>query len=165
VASPRLRPAVRALILDDDNRVLLCRFWFPDKKLTVWAAPGGGVEPSEAPLAALRRELHEEVGLSLVDDPPHVWHQRVVADGHAAGYDGVINDYYLVRTGHFIPQGALDDAALRAEHVAGFRWWTLAELADQGCDDGVVFSPRDLPMLLPELLRTGAPEAPLPLGL
>jgi 8-oxo-dGTP diphosphatase len=39
------------------------------------------VEPGETLLAALRRELHEEVGLAVDDDPVHVWHQEVVAPG------------------------------------------------------------------------------------
>jgi hypothetical protein len=38
----------------------------------VWVAPGGGVEPGEPALTALRRELLEEVGLVLGTDPPHV---------------------------------------------------------------------------------------------
>ena len=61
----------------------------------VWATPGGGVEPGESLLAALRRELDEEVGLVLDHDPPHVWHQEVVRPGRFEGYDGVTNDYFL----------------------------------------------------------------------
>lgn len=91
-ASARLRSAVRAIILADDDRVPLCRFGFPHPAVpagakVVWAAPGG-IEPGELSLAALRRELHEETGVVIDADPPHVWHQEVAAPVHADGYDG-----------------------------------------------------------------------------
>ena len=73
---PRLRRAVRAVILAEDDHVLLCRFSLPHPAVptgatVVWAAPGGGIEPGELPLEALRRELLEETGLVLDADPPH----------------------------------------------------------------------------------------------
>jgi 8-oxo-dGTP pyrophosphatase MutT (NUDIX family) len=60
--------------------------------------PQGPGPPGEQPLAALRRELHEETGLVVDADPPHVWHQEVAAPRRADGYDGLVNDYFLVRT-------------------------------------------------------------------
>lgn len=163
--SPNLRHAVRALVLDPADRILLCRFAIPkpDGPLVVWAAPGGGVEPGESPLAALRRELHEEVGLTLDADPPHVWHQEVVEAGHAAGYDGVVNDYFLVRTASFTPRGALSDAELAAENITTVRWWHARDLTDYDGPD--LFSPRDLAGPLTALLTTGPPAAPVLLGL
>ena len=160
-----LRPSARALILDPDSRILLCKFEFvrDGRVVVVWAAPGGGVEPGETLLTALRRELDEEVGLALLADPPHVWHQEVIRDGHANGYDGVINDYFLVRAAAFEPRGTLSDEELAAENVAGFRWWTLAEVAGYSGDD--LFSPRALARLLPALLAGGPPATPLRLGL
>jgi 8-oxo-dGTP diphosphatase len=163
VVEPRLRPAARGIVVDDADRVLLCRFDFPNNGVTVWTAPGGGVEPGETPLGALRRELAEEVGLALDGDPPHVWHQRVVADGHATGYDGVINDFYLIRTAHFVPRGSMSADDLRAENVTDFRWWHLAEIRTYQGD--AVFAPRDLGRLLDQLLRAGVPTQPLRLGL
>ena len=87
-----LRPSARAIILDESDRILLCRFEFSrdGRMIVVWAAPGGGVESAETLQAALRRELLEEVGLELIGDWPHVWHQEVVRPGHADGFDGVI---------------------------------------------------------------------------
>ena len=159
---PRLRHAVRALIVDERSRVLLCRFEWPDA--VVWTAPGGGVEPGEEPLDALGRELAEEVGLVLGGRAP----ARVAPDLHRRratrkGYDGILNDYYLVHTTAFEPQGTLSAEQLAAEHVFGLRWWTLDELA--AYDGEAVFSPRALPALLDGLLRDGAPSAPLALGL
>lgn len=55
-------------LLRTGARTLLCRRapgrrWFPG----VWDLPGGHLEPGEGDLAALRRELHEELGIEVVD--------------------------------------------------------------------------------------------------
>jgi 8-oxo-dGTP diphosphatase len=162
VSPVRLRPAARAIILDEDDRILLCRFEFPrdGRQFVVWATPGGGVEPGESLLTALRRELREEVGLEINADPPHIWHHEHVRAGYPAdGYDGAVNDYFLVRVPAFTPRGSLSDEALAAENVTGLRWWDLAEIADyQGTDR---FGPRNLALLLTTLLREGPPAEPV----
>ncbi|MFE3944243.1 NUDIX domain-containing protein [Streptomyces sp. NPDC059118] len=164
MSSKNLRRSVRALVLDENDRALLCRFALPGPPDTVvWAAPGGGIEEGETPLGALRRELREEVGLVIGTDPPHVWHQEVVAPGHASGYDGVVNDYFLVREARFSPRGTLSAEALAAEHISGLEWWHPREVA--AYDGPEIFSPRDLATLLTDLIASGVPAAPVPLGI
>jgi ADP-ribose pyrophosphatase YjhB (NUDIX family)/GNAT superfamily N-acetyltransferase len=159
---PRLRPAARGVVLDRDDRVLLMRFQFSDGT-RLWATPGGGIEPGESVQEGLVRELSEEVGLQPSADPPHLWHQEVVAEGHAVGYDGVINDYFLVRVDSLTANGTMSDEELRAEGVYGHRWWTLEELlAHQGPE---LLAPRALPQLLNDLLQYGPPAKPTQLGL
>jgi 8-oxo-dGTP diphosphatase len=167
-APARLRCAVRAIILAGDDRVLLCRFGFPHPAVPagatgVWAAPGGGIEPGESPLAALRRELHEETGLVTDADPPHVWHQEIAAPGHTGGYDQVVNDYYLIRTTRFDPRGALSDDELAAEHITAMRWWRHPDIARYRGTD--LFSPRDLTKPLAALIAGHIPDTPVMLGL
>jgi ADP-ribose pyrophosphatase YjhB (NUDIX family)/GNAT superfamily N-acetyltransferase len=159
---PRLRPAARGVVLDRADRLLLVRFEFSDGT-RLWATPGGGIEPGESVQEGLVRELSEEVGLEPPADPPHLWHQEVVAEGHAAGYDGVINDYFLIRVDTLTANGTMSDEELRAEGVYGHRWWTLEELlAHQGPE---LLAPRTLPQLLQDLLQHGPPAKPIELGL
>jgi 8-oxo-dGTP diphosphatase len=160
----RLRPSARAVILDEQDRILLCRFEFvrDGRQVVVWATPGGGIEPGESLLTALRRELKEEVGLELNSDPPpHIWHEEHMRPFQIGGFDGAINDFFLVRVPAFTPRGTLSDAELAAENVTGLRWWAPAEIAGyQGTD---LFGPRNLAELLTVLLQDGPPAAPLQL--
>lgn len=164
VSSLNLRHSVRAILLTEDDDILLCRHAIPDPLArVVWATPGGGIESGETPLAALRRELQEEVGFALDNDPPHVWHQEVVAPGHLAGYDGVVNDYFLVRTGAFVPRGTMSDDELAAENISKLRWWPLPEIVSYRGSD--LFGPRDLATQLTALVTHGVPAKPTLLSL
>ena len=65
---------VAAAVLVRDGRVLLChrhpdRRWYPD----VWDIPGGHIDVGEAPSAALRRELHEELGVDVLLESEQPW--------------------------------------------------------------------------------------------
>ncbi|MEU8388430.1 NUDIX domain-containing protein [Micromonospora sp. NPDC048842] len=165
MSTVNLRRSARAVVVDEDDRVLLLRLAIPDPAgtIVVWITPGGGVEDGETPLAALRRELREEVGLALDADPPQVWRQEIVAAGFAPGHDGIVNDYFLVRTASFTPRGSMSDEELAAEHVIGWRWWSLSEISEHRGPE--LFSPRDLATPLAALIADGAPTQPVPLGL
>lgn len=63
--TPQVRQAVRAVLLDDDQSLVLFRRTKPGRD-TYWTTPGGKVEPDDADAeAALRRELDEELGATV----------------------------------------------------------------------------------------------------
>lgn len=56
--------SVVAVIVDDDGRVLLTRR-STSPFLDLWVMPGGKIDLGEPILEALKREVHEEVGLEI----------------------------------------------------------------------------------------------------
>lgn len=60
---PRL--SVRALILDDEDRLLLVNAWPADRNSDLWCAPGGGCEVGQSLPENLAREVFEETGLAV----------------------------------------------------------------------------------------------------
>jgi ADP-ribose pyrophosphatase YjhB (NUDIX family) len=155
---PRLRNAVRAIVLDPADRILLVRFAFPGR--AVWACPGGGIEPGETNHDAIRRELDEEAGLSGFDIGPCVWVREHVIPLFGGRWDGQSERFYLVRTGDFEPRPRLTTEELAAEYVDAIRWWTPVEL-DAASE---IFAPRRLATLLRSLLRDGPPAEPIDAG-
>jgi 8-oxo-dGTP diphosphatase len=111
---------VGAVIVDDEGRVFVHRRG-PDRTLFpgCWDLPGGHVEPDEAPLDALRREIEEETGWRL---------RRVVAElGETTwtGDDGIRRCEldYLVEV-----DGELAAPRLEWPHHVEFAWVGLDEV-------------------------------------
>lgn len=152
----RLRDAVRAVVVDPDDRVLLVRFEFPH--WVGWATPGGGVDSGETDEAAIRRELAEEAGLEGFELGPVVWTRTHLFE--LGDWDGQVERYFFVRTPVFDPVPGLTWAQLNAEYVTAIRWWTLAEL--EATD--AAFAPSRLPRLLRELTLHGPPTEPVDVG-
>ena len=119
---PEEREAVRAVIVDAQERVLLLSWENPAGRW--WITPGGGMLAGESEEAALRRELREEVGLAAVELGPlvfertHVlpWGERMLRQHER---------YYVVRVDSLVVEPTID---LATENVTGHRWWTLDEL-------------------------------------
>jgi 8-oxo-dGTP diphosphatase len=61
---PRIKTSVVACIIDAQQRVLLTRRCIPPF-CGQWVMPGGKIDHGEAILAALHREVREEVGLEI----------------------------------------------------------------------------------------------------
>ena len=80
------RLIVVPVIRDEEGRVLVCKMAedrgvFPGS----WALPGGGVEPGESLVEALRREIHEELGARLVSARPLFFREGVFTKTFADG--------------------------------------------------------------------------------
>jgi len=158
-ASLRIRSAVRALIIDEQQHVLLVRLVFPDG--IFWVLPGGGIDHNENHLVALHRELAEEVGLfdATIGDP--VWerthHFRLTTtDGEV--FDGQTERVYLVRTHHFVPQPTFSYEQLRTEGLHEIRWWNLDDIrAHIGPE---IFVPQDLHLHVHNVVTDGVPAKP-----
>jgi 8-oxo-dGTP pyrophosphatase MutT (NUDIX family) len=146
---PVERQAVRGVIVDAKQRVLLVRFEHPVSRESWWAVTGGGVDEGESDQEALQRELREEAGLegvragSVIHEREHTfpWGGRIIRQRER---------FYLVRVEAHAAAPTID---LLPEGVTDLRWWTLAELARTG---EVVVPPE-----LPELVRAAAaPDRP-----
>jgi 8-oxo-dGTP pyrophosphatase MutT (NUDIX family) len=149
------REAVRALVLDPAEQVLLVRF--DDELGSWWSTPGGGVEPGEEDGEALRRELAEEVGLHDFVLGPMIWtREHWLVDPRRWGSQR--ERHYLVRTPAFEPAATFSAEELRAEGVHEARWCGADELED------VRIAPKRLPSLVRDLLERGPPREPIDAG-
>jgi double-stranded uracil-DNA glycosylase len=121
---PAKRWAVRAVVVDEDKRILLVQYQNPLTRATWWGTPGGGIEEGETHEHALRRELREEVGLEEFEQGPLVWeHEREFPWNRRLLWQH--NSVYVVRVPGHEPTPTID---LVPEGVVGQRWWTLEEM-------------------------------------
>lgn len=149
------RQAVRVLLFDEADRVLLVRFWDGDQSW--WCTPGGGIEPGETDEAAALREIREELGNESVELSACIWTRRHIGVFRGRPFDQS-ERIYLGRVAAFEPRPT--PMALREHGPDDLRWWTLDRLTEASDE----FSPRRLPTLARDIVQAGAPERPIDVG-
>ncbi|HEX4417045.1 MAG TPA: 8-oxo-dGTP diphosphatase MutT [Kofleriaceae bacterium] len=115
MTEPRARKLVVAgLIIGDDHRILITQRRADQALGLQWEFPGGKVEPGEAPVAALERELQEEIGVTVAVG--RIWDVLF----HAYPAFDLVMLVYACR---------IVDGAPRAIEVADLAWVAASDLA------------------------------------
>ena len=157
-----VREAVRAIVLDRDNRILLFKA-FPDNTHSryFWITPGGGLAAGESATDALRRELAEECGLVAADIGPLIWVREHVFPMPLSGEAMRQRErFYLVRVDrHEVDVSGWDD--FERNFMGEHRWWTLS--AVQTSDDE--FAPHRLGHFLADIVNGRIPTEPIDTGI
>ena len=145
-----MRLSAKAVLLDEDGRVLLLDCTDPHRPgLRWWELPGGGVEPGEDEVDALVREVLEETGLTV--DPADVGPLQWTQDASFWFRSEHRTTRCHARLARLPHEAAPVSAVLTDDEqgsILGMRWFTPDELiASQER-----FFPRSLPAVLPRLL-------------
>ena len=115
MTAPRARKLVVAgLIIGDDQRILITQRRADQALPLLWEFPGGKVEPGEAPVAALVRELREELGVTVAVG--RIWDVLF----HAYPEFDLVMLVYVCR---------IVDGSPRAVEVADLAWVATCDLA------------------------------------
>ncbi|MEO6201039.1 MAG: NUDIX domain-containing protein [Cryobacterium sp.] len=107
-----LLPGVAAAVFDHDGRLLLAR----RRAGTRWGFIGGGIEPFEEPLDAVRRELMQETG----------------ADGHVLGVVGSYGGRRLAKTHVNGDRVSYVTTVYACRLNSGVQWLDQAEVSQLG---------------------------------
>jgi 8-oxo-dGTP pyrophosphatase MutT (NUDIX family) len=123
----KLRLKVRAVITNDAGDVLLVRpHGYAEND---WTFAGGGVEATESPVQAMRREIAEELGIESTDELEQlpVTNRFVYSSEHKRKRDLDHDGQEALMFFALLPA----DSVLRVqeEEIAGVRWFSRTEAA------------------------------------
>lgn len=118
------RLIVGAIIMNEENKVLLCKMTtglgvYPGQ----WGLVGGGVEEGELIEDALKREIREEVGLEVENVVSYWFHDEVKEKMYPDGSKGMVYMVYLL-----FDARAQGDVVLNQEWEE-FAWVSIEELS------------------------------------
>lgn len=151
------RRAARVVLLDPSDRVLLISAKDPARRdgSGWWEIPGGGIDPGEDPVDAVRRELWEEAGIREAEIGPCVWTQTV--EFTFGGWHFDQDEWIHVARCDGTSVGPAGLEALEALAFGEQRWWSVPDAVDAGLRT----IPYRLLEVLPELIDRPWPDEPI----
>ena len=117
-AQANKRVAAGALFQDEVGRILLVNPTYKPQ----WEIPGGMVEEDEAPIAACRREVCEEIGLTVEPGP-------LLSVGHLRGHSARGDALRFIFWGGVLDAETIGRIVLQANELSEYRFVTLDEAA------------------------------------
>ena len=149
---PTVRNSARAILINEQDQVLLFRFDF--SYLTdggiMWITPGGALEKGESYEEALRREMEDETGIHISG---HLTHIRTLEKTFNTGTTKEFlshEQYYLVRASStdITTKNFTDN---ERKTFIDVRWWPIAEIIDSKEN----FGPPDIGSMALESISRG----------
>ncbi|WP_418961163.1 NUDIX hydrolase [Streptomyces tritici] len=152
------RRAARVALLDPAGSVFMFRY--DNEEVGVhWAMPGGGLDAGETPLEAARREVREETGWTDIA-PDGTLLCQWEHDFTRAGVPVRQHEHiFLAAAPRRDPVGDLAGPHA-ADGILRWRWWSPEDMSG----DHEPLWPPQLPRLLADVQRHGAPARPVDLG-
>lgn len=120
---------------------------------TFWVTAGGQMRDGEDVLAAAKRELEEETGLSDASIGPAVWYGEKLLNWK--GDPTLLQETFVVATTHDIRVSGEQREPEESSAIMQSKWWTLQEL--KFTRETII--PGTLRELLPPIIDLKYPEA------
>lgn len=136
----KIRNNARALIMNENNEILLLKFefHFTGRVKVLWVTPGGGVEEGESFEQAIERELFEELGWNIKIKDESLFVLDIPFEGkHGEFISHEV--YYLVHVSKNIGISLDNMTSNEKNTFHAVKWWNLEELKETEEE----FEPRD----------------------
>ncbi|WP_432664170.1 NUDIX domain-containing protein [Wukongibacter baidiensis] len=132
----KIRNCARALFINEENKILLQRFEFPqvNGNKVLWVTPGGGVEENEKYEEALERELYEELGINMKIEGEPALVLDVPIDGKKGAF--ISHEVYYLVNFTADMNISLSNMTENEKHTfKGMKWWSKEELLQEKSDE------------------------------
>lgn len=125
-----IRKSSRAIVLNKQNQIFLFRYTFDffAEGESIWITPGGALDEGESFEDALKRELSEEIGMTLTEHAPFVFYRTPLYELKNGETVRSEERFYLL---HCTDEEFSYDGWSESEtkRMTAGKWWSVEEIS------------------------------------
>ena len=125
-----IRKSSRAIVLNKQNQIFLFRYTFDffAEGESIWITPGGALDEGESFEDALKKELSEELGITLTERAPYVFYRTPLYELKNGETVRSEERFYLL---HCTDEEFSYDGWSESEtkRMTAGKWWSVEEIS------------------------------------